>query len=118
MKRLLSLTLSVLFIGGWLISASSAHAQTSASLSAQVDRTELSTDDTLLLTLTLQTPDGSAPRLTLPAVDGFRAVGSSMSTQLSSINGVMNARATYLYRLQPASAGTFTIPALTLDWNG
>ena len=118
MKRFLSLTLSALLIGGWLISATGAHAQASASLSAQVDRTELSTDDTLLLTLTLQTPDGSAPHLTLPAIDGFRALGSSMSTQLSSINGTTSASVTYVYRLQPTVAGTFTIPALTLDWNG
>src|SRR5512139_163546 len=118
MKRFLLLTLSVLLMGGWLISATSAHAQTSASLSAEVDRTALSTDDTLLLTLTLQTPDGSAPRLTLPAIDGFRAVGSSMSSQISSINGATSTSVAYAYRLQPTGAGTFTIPALTLDWNG
>ena len=122
MKRLLSLTLSAALIsaliGGWLSGATSAHAQASASLSAQVDRTELSTDDTLLLTLTLQTPDGSAPRLTLPAIDGFRVAGSSMSSQLSSLNGVASASVTYTFRLQPTGAGTFTIPALTLDWNG
>jgi hypothetical protein len=122
MKRLLSLAFSALLIGGWLISATGAHAQAAASLSAQVDRTELSTADTLLLTLTLQTPDsapgGVAPHLTLPAIDGFRAVGSSMSSQLSSVNGATSTSVTYAYRLQPTGAGTFTIPALTLDWNG
>ena len=118
MKRLLSLTLIALLIGGWLIGATGAHAQAAASLSAQVDRTELSTDDMLLLTLTLQTPDGSAPQLTLPAINGFRAVGSSMSTQLSSVNGATSASVMYVYRLQPTGAGTFTIPALTLDRNG
>ncbi len=87
MKRILSLTLIAVLIGGWLSSAANVHAQADASLTAEVDRTELSTDDTLLLTLTLKTPDGSSPRLTLPAIRGFRVAGSSMSSQLSSING-------------------------------
>jgi hypothetical protein len=118
MKRILSLTLIVALIGGWLSSAANVHAQTEASLTIEVDRTELSTDDTLLLTLTLQTPDGSSPRLTLPAIRGFRVADSTMSSQLSSINGAMSSNTTYVYRLQPTSAGTFRIPKLTLDWNG
>jgi hypothetical protein len=118
MKRILSLTLIAALLGSWLIGATGAHAQASASLSAQVDHTEVSTDDTLRLTLTLQTPDGSAPHLTLPAITGFRVAGSSMSSQLSSINGATSASVAYAYRLRPTGAGTFTIPALTLDWNG
>jgi len=118
MKRILSLTLIAMLIGSWLISATDAHAQADASLTAKVDRTELSTDDTLLLTLTLQTPDGSAPRLTLPALDGFRVAGSSTSSQLSSINGALSSSTTYAFRLQPTGAGTFRIPILTYDWNG
>jgi len=117
-RRILSLALIAALIGGWLMNATNAHAQADASLTAQVDRTELSTDDTLLLTLTLQTPDGSAPHLKLPAIDGFRVVDSSMSSQLNSLNGVQSSSATYAYRLQPTGAGTFTIPALTWDWNG
>ena len=118
MKRLLSLTLLVALIGSWLIGATSVHAQADASLSAKVDRTELTTDDTLQLTLTLQTPDGSSPQLTLPAIDGLRVVGSSMSSQLSNINGATTSSTSYAYRLQPTRTGTFTIPSLTLDWNG
>ena len=41
-----------------------------------------------------------------------------MSSQLSSINGAASASVAYAYRLRPTGAGTFTIPALTLDWNG
>ncbi|NTU64178.1 MAG: protein BatD [Chloroflexi bacterium] len=98
--------------------AASVHAQADASLTAGVDRTELSTDDTLLLTLTLQTPDGSSPHLTLPTIRGFRVADSTMSSQLSSINGVMSSSTTYAFRLQPTGAGTFRIPMLSLDWNG
>jgi hypothetical protein len=116
--RILSLSLALALIGGWLSSTVNAHAQAAASLTAEVDRTELSTDDTLNLTLTLKTPDGSAPRLTLPTIRGFRVAGSSMSSQLSSINGAMSSITTYEYRLQPTSAGTFRIPSMILDWNG
>ena len=41
-----------------------------------------------------------------------------MSSQLSSINGVMSSSTTYAFRLQPTGAGTFRIPMLSLDWNG
>jgi len=118
MKRILSLTLIVALIGGWLSSAANVHAQADARLTAEVDRTELSTDDTLLLALVLQTPDGSAPHLTLPAIDGFQVADSSMSSQHSSLNGAQSSSTMYVFRLQPTSAGTFRIPALTLDWNG
>ncbi len=119
MKRLLSLTLMVALIGGWFSSAANVHAQADASLTAEVDRTELSTDETLLLTLTLQTPDGSSPRLTLPAIDGFRVSGSSMSSQLSSVNGALSSSTTYAYNLRPTDAGTFRVPCLVvgLEWS-
>jgi hypothetical protein len=118
MKRFLALTLITVFMAGLLGNVSRVYAQSASSLTAQVDRTELTTDDTLRLTLTLQTSSGSAPQLTLSAIDGFRIVGSSTSSQFSSINGALSSSMTYVYQLQPTGAGQFTIPALQLDWNG
>ncbi len=116
-STLLTLAIIAMWIGG-LIGAPLAYAQSADSLTATADRTQLTTDDTLTLTLTLHTSSGSMPNLTLPDLDGFRVAGRSFSTQLSMINGVAGSDAVYVYRLQPAQAGTFTIPALTLDWQG
>lgn len=118
MRKLFSLTLSVVIVIGLFGGVGSVHAQSAGSLTAQVDRTELTTDDTLRLTLTLQTSDGSAPQLTLPVLDGFRVIGSSTASQFSSVNGALSSSMTYVYQLQPTGAGTFTIPALQLDLNG
>ncbi len=116
-STLLTLAIMAMWIGG-LIGAPLAYAQSADSLTATADRTQLTTDDTLTLTLTLHTSSGSMPNLTLPDLDGFRVAGRSFSTQLSMINGVAGSNAVYVYRLQPTQAGTFTIPELTLDWQG
>ena len=102
------------------LSVTPAFAQSAGdTLTASVDRTELTTDDTLVLTLTLDTSSGAALNsLGLPDLSGFQVVGSSVSSELSMINGAISSRLVYVYQLRPTQAGTFTIPALGLDWQG
>ena len=118
MKRFLLPTLTIIILAGLLAGAPAAHAQDAASLTATVDRNNLTTDETLLLTLTLYTPDGSMPKLTLPSLDQFRVIGSSQSLQTSIINGATSAEAVYTFQLQPIEVGSLSIPGLSLDWNG
>ncbi len=118
MKRFLLPTLTIIILAGLLAGAPAAHAQDAARLTAAVDRNNLTTDETLMLTLTLYTPDGSMPKLTLPSLDQFRVIGSSQSLQTSIINGATSAQAVYTFQLQPIGVGNFTIPGLSLDWNG
>jgi len=94
------------------------HAQSAATLTATVDRDNLTTDEMLTLTLTFFTPDGSSPELSLPSLDGFLVIGSSQSTQTSIINGAISTVATYTYQLQPVQTGNLIIPGFNLDWNG
>ena len=102
MKRLFLSVLAIMIVVGLLASAPAAHAQSAASLTATVDRDNLTIDETLVLTLTLSTPDGSMPQLTLPPLDDFRVVGNSQSLQTSIINGAIeHHRNLYL----PAAAG-------------
>jgi len=118
MKRLLLSFLTIVAMVGLLAIAPAAHAQDAASLTATVDRNNLAVDETLLLTLTLFTPDGSIPQLSLPPLDDFRVVGNSQSLQTSLINGARSTTATYTYQLQPVRISDLTIPGFSLEWNG
>jgi hypothetical protein len=123
MKRLFLSVLAVVIAVGLLanvpaVGAFVAHAQAAASLTATVDRNNLTIDETFMLTLTLFTPDASMPQLTLPALDGFRVIGNSQSVQTSLINGAISTTVMYTYQLQPDRTGDLTIPGLSLDWNG
>jgi hypothetical protein len=118
MKRLFLSVLAVLVVGGLLASAPAAHAQAAASLTATVDRDNLPIDETVMLTLTLSTPDGSLPQLKLSSLDDFRVTGNSQSLQTSIINGAISTVASYTYELQPVKTGDLTIPSFRLDWNG
>jgi hypothetical protein len=118
LKRFLLPTLTIIILAGLLAGVPAAHAQDAARLTATVDRNNLTIDETLMLTLTLFTPDGSMPKLTLPSWDQFRVIGSSQSLQTSIINGATSAQAVYTFQLQPIGVGNFTIPGLSLDWNG
>lgn len=120
MKAKLVLTLAAIAIlsiaAFW--QAPRANAQSPYGLTAQVDADSITTDDTATLTLTLTTPDGSAPRLNLPALDGFDIVGSQTASQYSIVNGQTSAGMVYAYRLKPTHTGDLEIPALHLAISG
>lgn len=97
---------------------SPAHAQSPYGLQAQVDANEITTDDTVTFTLTLTTPNGSAPQLDLPALDGFNVVGTQTGSQYSIVNGQASASTNYAFELQPTRTGDLVIPSLHLDLNG
>jgi hypothetical protein len=88
-------------------------------LSAEVDRAELSTDEALTLTVTLNTSSIlDAPTPSLPELQGFQVVGSSASTQIEVVNADIQTRAVYVYRLQPFQAGDLTIGPITVTLDG
>lgn len=120
MKRIYHLSLIALAALGLflLMAAPSALAQSPYELSAQVDANDITTDDTVTYTLSLVTPDGNAPNLKLPALDGFDVVSSQMGTQYSVVNGTSSLRTIYSYVLQPTRVGDLRIPKLNLTLGG
>ncbi len=87
-------------------------------LSATVDRTTLTTDDSLTLTVVVSSDGRSAPRPQLPDLDGFTVLGSSTSSQMSVINGAVSSSVAYSYRLQPYATGTLAIAPITATIGG
>jgi hypothetical protein len=118
MKRLILSTIAFMFVIGSLVSTPTAHAQGAASLTATVDRNQLQLGESLVLTLTLNTPGLSSPQLSLPQMDQFRVNGNSQSLQTNIINGAMSTTLINTFELQPVSLGDLTIPGFSLDWNG
>lgn len=100
----------------WLLLAGVVQAQNEP-LVVTVDRTEVTTDDTVTLTITLSggsnvgTPE-------LPDLSAFALVGRSQSSQMSSVNGVVSVGATYTYRLQPVQTGAVEIGGITAVIDG
>lgn len=83
-----------------------------ASLTARVDRTQLSLNETL--ELTLETDDATIfGKPDLQPLDGlFKVFGSRQLNQLSSINGQTRAITQWLITLQPRQTGYVVIPPL------
>ena len=93
--------------------------QGSGPIHAEVDRTALSTGETLLLTITASsTSILDAPRPQMPHLQGFNVVGTSTSSQISIINGATTSQVIYLYQLQPYEVGSLIIEPITLTLGG
>lgn len=110
-RRILVLAASLLLLS---ILALPAHAQAPA-FSVAVDRTSLSAGESLVLTITM---DGSHAAPDLPALDGFRVLGTSNATQITSIDGNATVQSTTHYRLMPLHTGQLTIPAFQATAKG
>ena len=87
-------------------------------VTAEVDRNFLSTDDALILTVTVDTGAGDAARPELPVMNDFQILGSSSGTQISIVNGDMTVMETYNYSLRPLRAGSLVIGPIMVQING
>jgi hypothetical protein len=95
-----------------------AQAQTQGIISAEVDRSRVTTDDTITLTVLINETTGIKGQPSLPPLDGFQVIGTSSGTRMSIVNGNMSVNETYQYRLRPLHAGTHIIEPITLSVNG
>jgi hypothetical protein len=94
------------------------HALGQETITAQADRTSLSTDETLNLVVTLNAAVMNTPIPALPNLDGFSVVGSSTSSQFSIVNGAMSSQVVYSYRLRPYETGDVVIDAVSVTVDG
>lgn len=85
---------------------------------AEVDRTDITSDDVLILNIIVENATSIGEPQFEP-MDGFAAQGRSSSTQLSIINGVSSRQTVYQYSLIPTQLGMLTVPAahVTVDGN-
>ena len=116
-KYLLPLILAIFVLP--VVGLGAAQAQGPGPISATVDRTALSTDETLLLTVTVNSASIlSAPSPSLPDLQGFQEVGSSTSSQISIVNGDITSQVVHVYRLQPYETGNLVIGPVSVVLGG
>ncbi len=101
-----------------VLSVAPGFAQGANPIVATVDRATLSTDEALVLTVSVNAGIINPPNPTLPTLNGFNIIGSSSSSQISLINGSMSSQLTYSYRLQPYEAGNLVIEPVSVILNG
>ena len=87
-------------------------------VTAEVDRTHLSTDEALILKVTIDSSGGQPSQPSIPALDGFELLGSSSGTQISLINGEMSMQSTYSYSLHPTQLGQLVINPVSVQIDG
>jgi hypothetical protein len=113
-KVIIPITVIMLF----LLAVVPGYAQGQSPITAIVDRTALSTDEALTLTVTVSTDLTTAPQPMLPSLAGFNILGTSTSSQISIVNGAMSSTLVYNYQLQPHQTGNLVIDPVTLTVNG
>ncbi len=117
-KLFLSLAFITLAFFGVVFAPMPSHAQGPDIIQAEVDRTNLSTDESLVLTISINAANGRPSQPVLPPMAGLQIVGQSSGTSIKVINGDMTSQMTYQYRLQPTQAGDFVIDSISTTVNG
>jgi hypothetical protein len=101
-----------------LLAVTPGYAQGNGVITASVDRTSLSTDETFTLAVTINADVSNPPNPTLPSLEGFTVMGSGSSSQISIVNGAMSSQLIYSYRLQPYAPGDLVIDPISVTLNG
>ena len=116
--RIKHLLIPAILIVLLLLSVTPGYAQGNGVIAASVDRTSLSTDEMLTLTVTLDAAISNPPNPSLPSLEGFNIVGSSSSSQISIVNGAISSQLIYSYRLQPYATGDLVIDPISVTLDG
>ena len=85
---------------------------------AEVDKTSISTDDTIVYKLELTTTEKNLPSPTLPKFSGFQVVSQAQSSNMSWEKNQMKATAVFEFILAPEEAGKFKIEPSTIKVAG
>jgi len=114
-KRIGILSILVILL---VLSARVGYAQGQSPITASVDRASLSTDEVLVLTVTVGAGGLNPPQPALPGLAEFDMVSSGTSSQITIVNGEMSAQKTYSYHLHPNQAGDVIVEPISLTLDG
>jgi len=97
-------------------SAISAQAE-DISISAAVDKTELTLEDSVTLAVTIRGVKNPPP-IQLPPLPGFNVLTMGSSSSIQIINGVMASSVRHSYRLTPDKTGRMVIGPISIELDG
>ena len=83
-------------------------------IKASVNTTTIATDELVVLTVTVVDDSAQQPRPLLPRLDGLAVVDLDIATDVDMVNGQIQTKVVYTYRLQPRRTGTLTIPPVSV----
>lgn len=95
------------------LAATQAHAQT-PSVSASVDRTNLTLSDVLTLTLRIEGISNVHPLPQAPVIDGLVLVGSERTSHQTFVQGALTAHFEFKFRYQPLRTGSIEISPINV----
>ena len=102
-----------LWITAWLIGFSAPVF--AVEITAHVDRTNISSSDSVNLTITISDGEGEVD---LSAITDFNVVSQGSGSGIRIINGAMTRESSYRYTLVPLRKGTLQIPGLPVEVDG
>jgi hypothetical protein len=114
-KYLIISIIAVVLLG---VAVAPLQAQSQDIVTATVDRNNITTDDLLTLTVSVDSAAGDPAEPVLPPLDGFNVLSSSRGTQMTIINGDMSLQTTFQYQLQPIQPGNLVIGPISVTANG
>jgi hypothetical protein len=88
-----------------------------ASLTASLDREQITLEDQAVYTLTFKDGGDASPPILPPLLD-FHVQEAGTSSQVSIINGSFSKSVQYNYVIVPKKAGKFSIGPATMNYNG
>ena len=107
------LVLNLIFILVFTLLVQNVHSQESP-ITASVNKTDLPSDELVILTVIVVDDSAQQPRPILPRLDGLAVIDLDISTNVSVIQGKIYTEVTYVYRLQPRRTGLLTIPPVSV----
>jgi hypothetical protein len=119
--RLIARFLVLVTLGALWVCLSSlplSFAQAPVEVTADVDRSVVSTGDLVALTVTVAGDFQQVDEPELPLLSGLQVQSTARSSQFSMVNGVVTSRQTFTYRLAPTAPGSHTIDPITVKVDG
>lgn len=101
----------------WLGPVSPLARAQDTSITANVNKTDLSTDELVILTITVINDSPQQPRPLLTRLDGLAVVDLNLETKVTDVNGTLFTEVVFTYRLQPRRTGKLTIPPIPIELN-
>ena len=87
-------------------------------ISADVDRKEITLDEQTTLTITVSGNVSNIPQPYIPGLNGFTAYSSGRSQNVSIINGQISSSVTFTYILVPNNTGDYALGPFNINYKG
>ncbi|MCX5687676.1 MAG: BatD family protein [Candidatus Omnitrophica bacterium] len=87
-------------------------------ISADVDRREVTLDEQTTLTITVSGNASNIPQPYIPGLNGFTAYSSGRSQNISIVNGQISSSVTFTYILVPNNTGDYALGPFNINYKG